>query len=158
MGRILSGIVGCVIGGTAVAGVMSQTETKQKEYYKKLSDKHLKLYLLMNEWVKVKQNNKLVEQYLEKEGYKKIAIYGMNFVGETLLRELEGTNITVVYGIDKNAANLFADIDLITPEEEFEPVDAIIVTPITFFNEIERELSTKVDCPIISIEDIIYDL
>ena len=158
MKKLLSGVVGCVIGGTAVAGVLSQTEMKQKEYYKKLSEKHNRLYMLMNEWVKVKQDNKSIVQYLEKAGYKKIAIYGMNFVGETLLRELEGTNISVTYGIDKNASNLFADIDIITPEQEFEEVDAIIVTPITFFDEIERELSLKVDCPIISIEDIIFEL
>ena len=41
------------------------------------------------------------------------------------------------------------------PEEVLKDVDAIIVTPIFYFEEIKRKLSAKVRCPIISLEDII---
>ncbi len=37
------------------------------------------------------------------------------------------------------------------------PVDAIVVTAITFYDEIKEELSRKIDCPIISLEDILYE-
>ena len=39
-----------------------------------------------------------------------------------------------------------------------ETVDAVVVTAITFFDEIEERLSEKVDCPIISLEDILYEV
>ena len=43
-------------------------------------------------------------------------------------------------------------------EDELEPVDAVVVTAITFFNEIEQKLSKKLDCEIISLEDILYEV
>ena len=42
--------------------------------------------------------------------------------------------------------------------DSLEAVDVIVVTPITSFFEIEDELSKKVSCPIISIEDVIFDM
>ena len=113
---------------------------------------------MMNQWVKVKQENKSIVKYLEKQGYKEVAIYGMNYVGETLLRELEGSNIKVMYGIDKNAANIRSDIEIKTPDSELPMVDVIIVTAITFFEEIEEALYSKIDCPILSMEDILYEI
>ena len=39
-----------------------------------------------------------------------------------------------------------------------EAVDAVIVTPIFFMDEIEEMLSGKMDCPIVSLEDILYEI
>ena len=82
----------------------------------------------------------------------------MNYVGETLLSELENTNVKVNYAIDKNADNIYSNIKVIKPDDELEPVDAVIVTPITFFDEIEKILSDKIDCCITSMEDIIFEI
>lgn len=82
----------------------------------------------------------------------------MNFVGETLLGELEGTNINAKYAIDKNADGIYSEIDVREPDEVLEHVDAVIVTPITYFNPIKDMLSQKMDCPILSIEDILYEI
>ena len=43
-------------------------------------------------------------------------------------------------------------------QDQLTEVDAVVVTPIVFFNEIEKELSEKLDCPIISLEDILYEI
>ena len=43
-------------------------------------------------------------------------------------------------------------------EDDLKPVDAIVVTAITFFDEIKEKLSEKIDCPIISLEDILYEV
>ena len=37
-------------------------------------------------------------------------------------------------------------------------VEAVIVTAITFFEEIEEKLSQKMECPVLSIEDILYEV
>ena len=112
----------------------------------------------MNQWVKVKQEGKKLSTYFEQNGYKKIAIYGMSYAGETLVDELKDTGIEIVYGIDKRADSLYADIDIISIDDLRDDVDAIVVTAITFFDEIEEMLSEKVDCPIISLEDILYEV
>ena len=124
----------------------------------KMSNKHLTLFLLMNQWVKVKHEGKNLSSYFEKNGYKKIAIYGMNYVGETLLEELKGTGVEVAYAIDKNAERIYADIDVYTPDDDLGQVDAVVVTAITFFDEIEELLSDKTDCPAISLEDVLYEV
>lgn len=113
---------------------------------------------MMNQWVKVKQQGKNLSEYFEKNGYKKIAVYGMSYAGETLIDELKDSNITVTYAIDKNADSIYFDIDIISIEDDLKPVDAIVVTAITFFDEIEESLCAKVDCPIISLEDILYEV
>ncbi len=151
---MVSAIGGAAAGITAVSGMLGN---KVKENQKK-SDKHLALFLMMNQWVKVKQEGKNLASYFEQEGYKKIAIYGMHYAGETLAEELQGSNVEIKYGIDKNADKIYADFFVVTPDSELEEVDAIVVTSITFFDEIEEALSAKVDCPILSLEDILYQV
>lgn len=150
----LSTLTGAVVG----AGLTMKTTSKQTEDAKKLAKKHLALYLMMNEWVHVRQDGKSIVDYFEKQEYKKIAIYGMNYVGETLLRELQGSEIEVMYAIDKNADAIYADVDVVKPDSELAEVDVIVVTPITFFDEIEEMLSEKINCPIVSLEDILYEV
>ena len=145
------------VGGAALGAVSVGKSMKERVDYKsKMSEKHLSLYLMMNQWVKIKQENKSIADYLEQNGYKEIAIYGMNYVGETLLDELANSNIKVKYAIDKNADAIYSDIDVVTPDDELTEVDAVIVTAITFFDEIEEHLLDKMDCPILSMEDILY--
>ena len=151
---MVSAIGGAAAGITAASGMLGN---KVKENQKK-SDKHLALFLMMNQWVKVKQEGKNLASYFEQEGYKKIAIYGMHYAGETLAEELQGSNVEIKYGIDKNAETIYSDIEIVTLEDELEEVDAIVVTPIFFFDEIEEKLSAKTDCPIISLEDILYEV
>lgn len=61
----------------------------------------------------------------------------MSFIGQRLYEELKDTGVEVVYGIDKNSDKIYADIDIVTPEDDLEEVDAIIVTAFYFFDEIE---------------------
>ena len=150
----LSSITGAVVGATIAGKTSSEEIRKQKGY----AEKHLALYLMMNQWVKVKQENKSISDYLQRKGYKKIAIYGMHYAGETLLSELIGSDITVEYGIDKDANAIFTNIDVVTPDDELKDVDAVIVTAITFFESIEEMLAEKMNCPIVSLETILYEL
>lgn len=148
---VLSGAVGGAFAAKKIIGDATEVQ-------KNMSEKHLALFLLMNQWVAVKQKGKNLTDYFENMGYKKIAIYGMSYVGERLVEELKDSSIQIAYGIDKMAETIYSDIDLVTMENELEQVDAVVVTPIFFFDEIEEELSKKIDCPIISLEDILYEV
>lgn len=152
---VISMGVGSLLGGVAGATITGKNlnEIINKEH--ELSERHLALFMLMNQWVKVKQDNKSLSQYLAKRGYNSIAIYGMSFVGETLLNELTNSEIEVKYGIDKKADEMYANIDLLNPKGELPHVDAVIVTSITFYDEIVNLLSQKISCPILSLEDIL---
>lgn len=149
---VLSMLAGAAAGAGAIGKITGDKLGKAKG----MSDKHLSLFLMMNQWVKVKQEGKNLASYFEKNGYRKIAVYGMSYAGETLLDELRGTNIQIAYGIDKNADEIYADVNIVSMEDSLEEVDAVVVTAITFFEEIEEKLSHKINCPIVSLEDIIY--
>lgn len=155
---VLSALIGAVLGTLAGAGAVAKVSRDEKCKERQLSDKHLELFLMMNQWVKVKQEGKNLSSYFQKNGYKKIAIYGMSYAGETLLDELKDSSIEVAYGIDRNADGIYADVDIVSVDDILEAVDVIVVTAITFYDEIEEQLRIKVDCPIISLEDILYEI
>lgn len=148
---LLGGVVGGMIG---TKRVMQKKLNRATDY----SDKHLSLFLMMNQWVKVKQEGKSLGEYFERNGLKRIAVYGMSYAGETLIEELKDTSIEVVYGIDKNADKIFSTVDVISVDDSYAEVDAVIVTAITFFDDIKDMLCEKVNCPIISLEDILYEV
>lgn len=154
---IISGL-SALLGAAAGAGTVGKVMTEENEKVRARSDKHLDLFLMMNQWVKVKQGGKNLSEYFEKNDYHKIAIYGMSYAGETLVDELKGTKTEVVYGIDRNADSIYSDLNIVFMEDDLAEVDAIVVTAITFFDEIEQQLSEKVDCPILSLEDILYEV
>jgi len=150
------GVLSTVLGATAGAGVAGIRMNKALNEKQSMSNKHFALFKMMNQWVRVKQEGKNLSEYFEKNGYQRIAIYGMSFAGETLVYELENTKTKVLYGIDKNAKSLYLDIDIVEPEDDLQEVDAIVVTAITFFDEIEEMLRQKTGCSIISLEDVLY--
>lgn len=143
-----------------VGGVFIKTKhfTLQLNKAKVDSDKHLILFLMMNQWVKIKQEGKNLAEYFRKAGYKNIAVYGMSYAGETFVNELKETGIQVIYGIDKNTDAVYPGMRIVSMEDRLENVDAIVVTAISFFDEIKESLREKMDCPIISLEYVLYEV
>jgi len=141
-----------------VIGRKSNKLTKSKQDTDNLAKKHLAIMLMYDQWLKTKQEGKSIVNYLLKHNYNQIAIYGFSYVGERLYDELKDTGIEVRYIIDKNASGIFAEVEVIDPDMEFENVDAIIVTSNFYYSEIEEALSKRVDWPIINLENILYEL
>ncbi|MEZ3518140.1 MAG: hypothetical protein K1W37_23675 [Lachnospiraceae bacterium] len=151
-------VVSMLVGAAAGAGAIGKMEGDRLNKTQSMSDKHLALFLMMNQWVKVKQEGKNLSEYFERNGYKRIAVYGMSYAGETLIDELKGSKIEIAYGIDQRASSIYADVDIVSAEDTLKDVDAVVVTAISFFDEIEEKISLKLDCPIISLEDVLYDI
>lgn len=149
----LAFIIGMVTGAEKIKKDKKREITKIQN----VSDKNLELFLMMNQWVKLKQKRKNVGTYLIQSGYRKIAIYGMSHVGETLLDELKNTEVEVSYAIDRIAGRLYAEVDVFSLEDSLQQVDAVIVTVISCFEEIENELRDKLNCPVISLYDLLYE-
>ena len=112
----------------------------------------------MTYWTRMSIEGKKASDFFKERDIKDIAIYGMNYVGETLLKDLNNTGVEVKYGIDRNYSAISSSVRVFSPQQNLQEVGAIVVTPISSFDQIEYELSKKFNCPIISIEDIIYTL
>lgn len=149
---LVGGAAGAVAGGTAIGKMMGKNAREKDEVFRKV----LSYYFLYNQWLSIRQQGKSLVDYFEKNGYKTVAIYGLKELGERLYDELKDSGIAVKYIIDKNADVLFADVDVVTPDDELEPVDVIVVTAVYYFNDIEEMLYERVDYPVVSLEDIIY--
>lgn len=136
----------------------AKKENKKYCEMKALAEKHFELYMLMTYWTRMSIEGKKTSDYFKERDIRDIAIYGMNYVGETLLKDLNNTGVEVKYGIDRNYSAISSSIRIFSPQQNLQEVGAIVVTPISSFDQIEYELSKKFNCPIISIEDIIYTL
>lgn len=151
---ILSTMFGTVLGAGAVGRISGKSIKEARD----MSEKHLALFRMMDRWVEVKQEGKNLALYFEENGYKEIAIYGMSYAGIRLLSELRESGIIVKYGIDQKADEIYADINILKAEDKLPSVDAIVVTPIFFYDKIEEKLSESVSCPVISLEDVLYEV
>lgn len=158
MKKTISIILGIAAGIGAGTFLGMKLTKGTRETYKTYSEKHLAILELFDQWMFCKQNGKSVEAYLKKSNMKTVAIYGMGHLGKCLYEELKDTDICVKYVIDQKADELYTDVDKYLPEDHLPEVDLIIVTAIYNYGEIEKLLSDLTEYPIMSLEDILYDM
>lgn len=119
-------------------------------------DKVSYYYTFMNQWLRLKQRNYKIDSLLIERGYMNIGIYGMKEFGERLIDELNDSSVHIECYIDKNPDNLLCDYEILSDLDKLPEVDAIVVTAIADFEAIERELKTKVNCDVISLQALIW--
>lgn len=121
-------------------------------------EKLKEFYNILNQWLILKQEGKSLAEYFEQNHYKTVAIYGMKELGERLYDELKDSDIQVKYAIDRNADQIYAEVDVVTPDDGLAEVDVVVVTALHYYDEIEGMIADKVDCPVVSIEDVVYEI
>ena len=116
-------------------------------------------FQLLNHWLELKNEGKNLVTYFEDMGYHHIAIYGMSELANRLCEELEGSSVRVDYGIDRDIACTIGRMDTVYfPEDDLPETDVIVVTPYSSFDVIKGILEKKVNCPIVSLEDVVWSV
>ncbi len=151
-------ILGLVFIISSVSLLAIKIQQKCINYWKELARKNRGLFILMDQWVNAKQEGQNLENYFTKNNYKKIAIYGMSYVGLRLVKELKSSEIEIAYGIDNNASAIYSDVKLVTINSSLPEVDAVVITLVNGFDEIRDKLALKLNCPILSMEDILNEI
>lgn len=151
---VLSTLIGATVGAAGSAYFGNQQVEKKAEKV----DKFKGYYSMLNQWLILKQEGKCLCEYFKANDYKTVSIYGMGEMGNRLYDELKNSDIEVKYAVDQNAASTYSELDVIDKEDDFEKVDVMVVTATFAFDEIEDELSAKVDFPIVSLEDVVYEI
>ena len=121
-------------------------------------EKYRRYYFILAYWLERKQNGESIASFFLSKNYRSVAIYGMKKLGELLYQELQSTDIVVKYVIDRDTDGIYVDVPVVKAGLKLEQVDAIIITAVTFFDEIKYELEKEIRCPIISLEEVIYGL
>ena len=120
-------------------------------------EKNQRQYELANHWLWLNYRQICLRGYLEYNNLRSVAIYG---AGELGLRLMEELGKDVAYFIDQNPGNAVCDKSLIKKPENLtrdDMVDAIIVTPIIYFEAIKKNLSIlPFESEVISLEDMVF--
>ena len=116
---------------------------KTSQNNKRNADKFYAMFLLSLQWTVNLQGKHSISDYLLDKGYRKIAIYGMSDMGKALLNELKQSELIVEYVIDRNAGEIFVDIPVLLPENDFLDTDVIIVTPFLQYDAIASLAQSK---------------
>ncbi len=113
---------------------------------------------LMNEWMYKLEDNKSISTYFIKNGFKKIAVYGYGHMTKHLLFQLQNTEIEVLYVIEQNKPKNTIPHLTLNLEDKLGAVDAIVVTPFIEYIQIKRNIMKRINCPIISIKEVIMEV
>ncbi len=140
-------------------GLDEEVRKQDKSSYNSDIDKIEKLsefYNILVQWVSLKEKGITIDRFMKKNGYRTAAIYGMKELGELLYDEMKNAGIHIEYIVDQFCDPIFIDVPVIKPDESLFPTDVIIVTAVHYFEEIRKLLKSKIDCPIYSLEDVLF--
>ena len=143
------------VGAAVITGNLSKKKIDEKD---RKVDKFKQYYNVLIQWLELKQKGKKLDDFFVKNSIKTVAIYGMGEMGTRLYEELKNSNVEVKYAIDKNADSTYSELKVIETEDIRDDVDAIVVSAIFAFDEIREELEKKVNCQILSLDDIVYSI
>ncbi len=117
------------------------------------SDKIVDLY---RQFVKTIIDNKL-NDFLLKNGFDSIAIYGYGSLGQSLHYYLQSKGFCVSYVIDMNdlIKNKYNSVAVYGEEKKYPDVDVIIITTAFDGESIQEYLTGRVSCPLLLLEDLI---
>ncbi len=87
------------------------------------------LFQTVDRWLFLEQEGRVCfSALLEAEHVDTVAVYGMAALGKHLLLQLKKEGRTAAFGIDRYVGQFGGDCAVYRPEDEFPPVDAIIIT------------------------------
>lgn len=113
------------------------------------------LFNVMCKWNKFKEKHVSIKQWLQRNGYKTVALYGYGDMGKLLESELKRENVQVLYAIDRNAKEIKADIPILLPNNDFPKVDVIIITACYEGEEIRDKIKLKTTADIVIFDEIL---
>lgn len=110
-------------------------------------------YRICYKWMIKNRDRQSISDFLNANGYHTVAIYGMGLLGMQLYDEL-AEKTQVKYGIDKNKLNISGYV-IKNLEDDLEKVDLVIITACSGMDAIRKHLSSKLDCDILHLDDLL---
>lgn len=131
-----------------------------EKFYSHEIAKWKEYFNVMLQWVFLSQKGVDIGRYLEKNGYYKIAVYGMADIGNCLAGQIiKSGHCKLLYGIDQGFPKLYYDIPCYKLEHiaELEQPDVVIVTLPHIYEEIKEDIEQTVRWETMSVTELIYD-
>jgi hypothetical protein len=136
--------------------IMRREMLKGQNYLWKQFKKNDSIIKVLDYWMNLREQNISVASILLANGYDNVAIYGYGVLGRRLYEELKSSSVKVNYIVDKRLSGVTGNVSILSPSDSLEPTGIMIVTAIGDYWTIRKNMKEKLDCPIISLEDVIY--
>lgn len=155
-----------VVDHVKKAGLLSECEIYAleqalwEEVYEKMGllDKHRKMVLLYDEWMRLNNRGVKLTVPFEDRGYHTCAVYGIGAVGKQIYEALKGTGITVRYFIDRSLPYPEEAVPVYRPDEELPEVDVIILSLVEQEEPVRKLLSEKMNADIWTVTELIKSI
>ncbi len=137
------------------SGFMIDQEAENRDF-----EKYANFTFILDIWLSALEQNKNVTDYFKNHKYKNVCIYGMGLLGKHLLKQLKGTDIEVIFTIERNTVR-FPDEstkELIFVKDIITVPDVIVVTPLAEYRHLKIDLGKIFATDIVSLEEIIMTL
>lgn len=112
-------------------------------------------FKLLNSWLMLKNRGISIADRFRDLKVQVIMIYGGGQIANRLMEELEGTSVKVIGIIDQKPEQVKTQLPTYNLKDNLPEIDAIIVTPYYSYKKIYMQLSKKVSCKIIPINEIV---
>lgn len=129
-------------------------EKKEINRLRNLISKQKSIINVLDKFTKATSVNAYIKNYFNQMGISSVAVYGLGFLGNHFIDELNKTDIKLKYGIDKSARNIKSTLDVFTLDDELPDVDAIVVLLPDIFPELYAQIRKNYSGMIISIEQV----
>lgn len=126
---------------------------EQPRFYHRHYDKMAFICNVLEQLLSLSESGRSIEELLRKNGYKKIAVYGLGRIGKHIVEALKDSDIQIIYGIDQNAQGLKFDFPVYTINEILPEAELILVT--IDDDAICRKLHEKCEYPVVMIENFL---
>ncbi len=145
--------------GGGLIGLWLGKRCAEREIYQaySLAEKNKYIYRVALKWLEREKAGKGIDQYLKKRQIHNVAVYGLGYLGKTLVECLKANGDTNIYGIDNGTVSFNLDIPIYTGDDELPEADVVIVTALSSYREIEKELIKKTNAPVVSLADIVFE-
>ncbi len=134
------------------------TESTEVNAMRQQVRKYRGYFQLLNEWMKLKEQKKGLEKYFTDYHMDYIAIYGWADLGKHLYQELNESGISVKYLVEQHGSVENGVLSIEEFAKKSGEVSGVVVTATYDYNAIYEALEGKVDCPIISLEEVVYSI
>lgn len=111
--------------------------------------------VLNSQWLRNKNHGLKLEDYLLRNNFHEVAIYGLGELGRLVCEELMTSRVKVKYVIDRNEKKQYEGIDVVRLSDQMDPVDGIIVTVGEGYSTIESSIRSMGNYAVISLEEIL---
>lgn len=113
--------------------------------------------VLNSRWLHNIMRGRRIEDYLLRNNFRRVAVYGLGELGRLVCEELKNSEVEVQYIIDRNEKKQYEGIEVVRLSEKMAPVDGIIVTVGEGYGNIEDSIKRVVDYTVLPLEKILFD-